>query len=224
MPNKKKITVVLPVGVARYPHLVKPDAFKGKGAKGDDQTPKFKLSIVWAKDVDLSVVDEKIKEAVAAEWGPKAKPAAVRSFLKDGDDYNQKRDDNGKEIDEFLAGKVFVQASSKYRPQIVDAKNKTIKPGLIRGGDEVRAIIELVPCEPSGVRTIGTRLLAVRLVKKNNNAEGWASEFGAEDDDAFEADEDDVSNGDEPDEAEDEKSAKKRAKRPADDDEDDEDF
>jgi hypothetical protein len=182
MALKKKIIVVTPRAVASYPHLVKPDLYQGKSKKpGDNNKPKFKIKLVFDGDTDMSEIDAKALEATRVEWGEKIKPAAVKRCYKDGTAWNEEREAEGKDKVESLEGKFFIDASTQYRPKVVDAKKRVINPALVRGGDVVKAILEMYPCEPSGKKTMGVRLLAVQLIEKNSSdGSGWADEFGEE--------------------------------------------
>ncbi len=172
MAKKKRFIVALPLATASWPHLEKPDAYKA----GDEA--KYKIDLIFDADTDFSTLEAKILEAIHDEWGAKVKPAAVRSFLKDGDELNAVRENNGKDAVEAWAGRKVIKASGKFRPDVVDAKKNKIDPAMVRGGDRVCALLELVPCTPSGIRAVGQRLLAVQLIEKNNTGGGgWGNAF-----------------------------------------------
>lgn len=188
MASAKRIVVVLPRATAAFPSLEKADP--GPPAKGGKKpVPKFKVKSLFDADTDFTALNEKIKEAIAAEWGPKIKPAVVKSCIKDGDAENQAREDNGKDKVASWEGKFIIDAASQFKPECRDAKKNLIDASLIKGGDIIRAMVQLIPCEPNGRKTIGVRLLAVQLVEKKAGGDGWGSGF-EEEEGGFVADKD----------------------------------
>lgn len=181
MAKKTRFIVTTPLAVASFPHLDKPDLFVGKGKKAEDAKPKYKTRLVFVEETDFAKIEEKSLEAIRHEWGEKIKPAVVKSCIKSGDAINEDRANNGKDKIENIAGKMLIDASSIFQPDVVDAKKRPIAAKTVRGGDEIKAILELVPCEPSGKKTIGVRLLAVQLVNKRaSDGSGWSSAFDEE--------------------------------------------
>jgi hypothetical protein len=193
-PKGKLITVVTPVATVSFPYLDKPDTAYAT----PDKPAKFKVQLVFPGDTDFSAMNAKIKAAIAQEWGDKLAVTKVRTPIKSGDDINEKRVEDGKNPVENLAGKYVIDASSAYKPQTTDTAKKGIDPKLIQGGDKVRAVITLVPCAPSGTKTIGIRLQLVQLVEKRegrdwtdslDEIEGFTAD-GDADADADDSDED----------------------------------
>lgn len=180
MAKRERSIITLPRAVASFVHLDAPDSGPPPKAGQKPGEPKYKVRSVFDADTDFGPLEAKIIDAVRNEWGPKIKPSVVRSCLKDGNAYNQAREDNGKDKVDSLVDKFFIEAGSKFQPEMVDTKKNAIKPDLIRGGDIIRAMVELIPCEPSGIKTIGVRLLAVMLVEKRANSDGWSAEMEEE--------------------------------------------
>lgn len=154
--RKKKITVRTPEGVARFPHVHKPDN-DGKYADG-----KFKATIVFDGDVDLADL-----EAAAVAQGaisyPNLAANKVNVLIHEGDDAAKA---DGTPIAE-LAGKRMVTAKSKFAPQVVGPDRKPLPEGVeVRGGDIVRLLLEPVESPKPVKNSISWRLLAVQLVKK----------------------------------------------------------
>lgn len=99
MAKQKNARVVTPPAVAAYAWLSKPD----EGKQYSDG--KFKVTLVFDEDTDLSELEKVCLEEAAAKW-PKIKPADVKLPFQDGDD-------KGKE--EFK-GKTLATLKSKYKP------------------------------------------------------------------------------------------------------------
>lgn len=99
-----------------YCHIFKPQAI----AEGDD--PKYSVSLLIKKSdkATLAKIDKAIKAAVAAgtsKWGGKV-PNYLKMPLRDGD--------VDREDDEVYAGCMFVNATSKQKPGIVDIDKQEI--------------------------------------------------------------------------------------------------
>jgi hypothetical protein len=183
-PKGKLITVVTPVATASFPYLDKPDTAYAT----PDKPAKFKVQLVFPGDTDFTNLRAKLTAAVAQEWGDKLALSKVRLPLKSGDDINEARVENDKKPVENLAGKWVIDASSAYKPQTTDTAKKAIDAKLIQGGDKVRAVITLVPCTPSGTKTVGIRLQLVQLVEKREGRD-WTDSL--DDIDGFTAGDDD---------------------------------
>lgn len=178
MAKKPKFTFVTPLAVATLAYIDKPDDYTPPGAK-DKAEPKYKITLVFPEGTDMAAYEAKALEAIKAEW-PKAKPASVKSALKSGTEMNDAREEKDKERLDLLEGAVVIRANSKFQPEVRNAKKAVIDPKNIRGGDKVKAMLELIPCEPSGQKTIGVRLLALQLIEKGQGGEGWGAGFDEE--------------------------------------------
>ncbi len=111
-----------------------PQLWKAKSYK--DKPPKFSVSLLFPKDVDLSGLRKAVYAAKVEKWGKdKDKwPKKIASPFADGDD---KSDLDG------YAGMIVVGATSKHRPGVVDQKKAPIaeEDGKLHAGDYVRATI-----------------------------------------------------------------------------------
>jgi hypothetical protein len=183
-PQKKKITVRTPAGVARFPHVHKPDN-EGKFADG-----KFKATIVFDGDVDLDEVNNAAL-AAAKVFYPAVNPSKVNVLIKEGDDETKA---DGTPIPE-LQGKRVLTAKSKFSPQVVGPDRQPLPEGVeVRGGDLVRLLLEPVESPKPVKNSVSWRLLAVQLVKKreggghdyssmfDEEGEGFAPPGGSGDD------------------------------------------
>ena len=94
-----------------------PAVFKPKRQKGDDTSePKYGLTMLFPKGADLSKLKAAAQEAVKEKWGDKP-PKSLRSPF---------RDQGEKEYEGYVEGAVFVSASSKQKPGLVDRQRQDI--------------------------------------------------------------------------------------------------
>lgn len=70
---------------------------------------KYSLNMLFPKTTDLTLLKEAAKAAVVAKWGPNP-PKGLKNPFRDGDE---------KDYDGY-AGHIFVTASSKNKPGLVD--------------------------------------------------------------------------------------------------------
>jgi len=108
---------VTPMGRMSFPKVFKADAFK-------DQEPKFSCTILFDAKTDLSAMEAACDAAIEKEYPAKrGMPKKFKRPFRDGDD---KEDLDG------YAGKIFVAASNKQRPAVVD---KDLSPISEESGD-----------------------------------------------------------------------------------------
>ena len=94
-----------------------PAVFKPKRQKGDATSePKYGLTMLFPKGADLSKLKAAAQEAVKEKWGDKP-PKNLRSPF---------RDQGEKEYEGYEEGAVFVSASSKQKPGLVDRQRQDI--------------------------------------------------------------------------------------------------
>lgn len=121
MADKDK-SVLTPRVIAVYPKITSPDT-RGKKADG-----KYKTQFKFEEDEDCTKFQGWLKKK-AKELCPDLKKPKMPWTLPTDDD-------------EKPTGEVWFRASSKYKPLIVDSKNKDIKPGInISGGSVMRLFI-----------------------------------------------------------------------------------
>lgn len=108
---KKKC--VTPEGRVSFPAVTKPKAFQ-------DQEPKYSLTLLFPKKTDLSKLKLAAENACTEKWGDDRKkwPKNLRTPFRDGDD---REDTPGYE------GHIFITASSKTQPGLV---NQSLQPIL----------------------------------------------------------------------------------------------
>lgn len=81
----------------------------------DGAEPKYSVVMLFPKDTDLSRLKAIAKQAVTEKWGDKV-PKDLRSPFRDGDE---------KELDGY-AGQIFITASSKMKPGLVNGQREAI--------------------------------------------------------------------------------------------------
>lgn len=81
----------------------------------DGAEPKYSVVMLFPKDADLSKLKKIAKDAVTEKWGDKV-PKNLRNPFRDG---------NEKELEGY-EGMIFVTASSKMKPGIVNANREPI--------------------------------------------------------------------------------------------------
>jgi hypothetical protein len=176
-PKFKHVQVRTPTAVARFPKVHTPDAPYKPGDK-----PKFKITLIFDGDADLSAITNG-SLAVAKEVYPSRAANKVNVLIKDGDEYNSLRTDDGKEIVEEFKGKVFINANSNvsHPPQVVGPDRQPLTGGVeVRGGDIVKAILAPIPSETPTKGSIAFRLLAVQLIEKRSGGGDYTGLFDEE--------------------------------------------
>ena len=153
---------------------------------GDDEKAKFSASIIVDKEDKKSIA--KIEAAVEAaklegkgKWGGKI-PKNIKLPLRDGD--------VDREDDEAYAGKFFFNASSRYKPQVIDRFKQTIEdPDELYSGCYAYVSINFYPYDFNGTRGVAAGLNNIMKVAEGERLGGVTS---AETDFAdIEVDEDD---------------------------------
>lgn len=94
-----------------------PAVFKPKRQKGDATSePKYGLTMLFPKGADLSKLKAAAQEAVKEKWGDKP-PKNLRSPFRDQGD---------RELEGYVEGCVFINASSLQKPGLVDRQRQDI--------------------------------------------------------------------------------------------------
>lgn len=166
-----------------FAHVFKPQ--KSKDGKGD---PKFNCSFLLDKSTktgkeNIAAMKEAMREVREAKWGdnpPKLK--AEKMCLRDGDN----EDWDG------YAGMMYVSASNKRRPTVIDRDKTplTEEDGVIYSGCHVHGIVRVWAQDNEHGKRINASLEGIKFVK-----DGEA--FGAAplSEDAFDAFDDDDDEG-----------------------------
>lgn len=105
----KAVKVTTPKFRVSFPSLDQPRGFEG-------QEPKFQVTMLFAKDSDMSWLKTKIVEVMTQRFGAdKAKwPKGCRNPIRDGDEMETPL--------KGYEGHYYIKATSKDKPGVVDAK------------------------------------------------------------------------------------------------------
>lgn len=149
-----------------FPALFQPKSFQ-------NQEAKYSAVLLFPKDVDLAkpANGQKISlkhaafNAAVEKWGPKEKwPKGIRMPFRDGD---EKADTQG------YADHIFVTASAKRQPGIVD---QSLKPILtdrdLKAGDYVRAEVIAFAYDQMGNRGVSFSLQNVQKLAEGEAFSG----------------------------------------------------
>lgn len=148
--------VMTPEFRASFVHVFRPqDPFQ---AGGD---PKYGLTMLFPKGADLSKVKAAAKAAIVEKWGPdKSKwPSNLRLPFRD---QGEKAD----KFDGYEEGAIFINATSKMKPGLVDAQvNDIIDETEFYSGCYARATIRAFAYDTKGNRGVGFGLQNVQKLR-----------------------------------------------------------
>ena len=152
-----------------------PQLFEAK-AMDENSKPKYGVTMLFPKDVDLSKLKKAhkvaLEEGVEKLWKGK-KPKNMRSPFRDGDteeDYCEK---------DGYPGHIFVRASSLDKPGVVDADTDRISdPAEVYAGCYARATIVAYPYDVAGNRGVA---FGLQNVQKLKDGEAFSGRMQAED-------------------------------------------
>lgn len=150
-----------------------PSVFKAR-ADFEGQEPKFSIVMLFDKATDISALKQLAQSVVLEKWGPdKAKwPQNLRSPFRDGD-----VEGNGKD---GYTGVIFVRASSKTRPGLVDQeKVQILEESDFYGGCYARATINAFAYDKAGNKGVA---FGLQNIQKLADGEPFSGRTKAEDD------------------------------------------
>lgn len=171
-----------------FPHVFKPNAFVNPKT-GESQEPKFRLVMLFDKKADLTALKKARVAAIREKWGDdKAKwPKNLRSPFRDG---SEKSDMEGYE------GKIFVSASSKQKPGLVNQQVQAIiSEDEFYAGCYARATLFAYAYDAMGNKGVAFGLQNIQKLRDGESFSGRKKaedEFDAVDDDIDISDEDDI--------------------------------
>lgn len=160
-----------------------PNVFTAKSF--ENQEAKFSLTMLFEKTTDLAGLKKAAFNAATEKWGPKEKwPKGLRMPFRDG---NEKSDLMGYE------NTIFVSASSKQRPGVVDQKRAPIAEtdGTFYPGCYARATLIAFAYDKAGNRGVS---FSLQNVQKLADGEAFSGKKKAEEEfDSVEDESDDAS-------------------------------
>jgi len=135
----------------------------------DGQEAKYSLVMLFEKHTDLTEMKKAVEDCIKEKWGVKV-PKDLRSPFRDGDE---------KELDGYK-GCVFVKASSKQRPGLVD---KDLQPIISQDefypGCFARATLSVFAYEKSGNRGVS---FGLQNIQKLDDGESFLGKVSPEED------------------------------------------
>ena len=163
-----------------------PNVFRPQKPLKDGDEPKYGMTMLFPKGADLSKLKAAAKEAIKEKWGDKP-PKNLRSPF---------RDQGEKEFDGYEDGAIFITATSKQKPGLVDASvQPIIDESEFYPGCYARATIRAFAYDKAGNRGVAFGLQNVQKTRDGdplggrtrpeNDFEPVAAEEGGSDDDIF---------------------------------------
>lgn len=132
------------------------NVFRPGKAMEEGQEPKYGVMMLFDKGADLSALKAAAQQAVVDKWGAdKAKwPKNLRTPFRDQAD---------KEGDAYVAGAIFVTATSKQKPGLVDQRNQPIiDESEFYSGCYARATVRAFAYDKAGNRGVAFGLQNVQ--------------------------------------------------------------
>lgn len=143
MSNGTNGNVMTPKFRASYAYVFRPSKPMQLGGE-----PKYSITMLFEKTADLSALKKAVQEAAAEKWGPdKTKwPKNLRSPF---------RDQGEKDKPGYEPGCIFITATSKQRPGLVDAKlQEIIEEKEFYSGCYARATVRAFAYDQAGNRGV----------------------------------------------------------------------
>lgn len=166
-------------GRLSYPNLFTP-------RPGDDPTgkPKYSLSCIVSKDVDLGPLEDAIEEVIEEKWKGRP-PRGLRRPVRDGDEYSDK--------DGYDGDHVFFSARNTRRPYVVRGDRSPIQDEEdVYPGCYGLAIVEPFAYEKDTNKGVGLSLVGFVKVKDGERLGGGAPADPDDDLDDLKIDDEDL--------------------------------
>lgn len=168
MPDKmdiQKKKCVTPQFRVSFPHVFEANSFQGQEAK-------YKLTMLFPKTTDLKELKRAALNAAVEKWGPKEKwPKSLKMPFRDGDE---------KEELQGYADCIFVSATSKQRPGVVDQKRAPItkEDNTFYAGCYARASLIAFAYDTAGNKGVA---FSLQNIQKLRDGEQFSGRKKAED-------------------------------------------
>jgi len=153
--------VITPEFRVSFPNVFQPKSFEG-------QDPKYSLVMLFDKKEDLAALKALAKKAVEDKWPDITKrPKNLRNPFRDGD--TERPDVDG------YAGKLFISASSKMKPRVVDQSVQDIISDTdFYAGCYARASLTVFAYDTAGNRGVAFGLQNVQKLRDGEPFSGRA--------------------------------------------------
>jgi hypothetical protein len=138
----------------------------------EDGEPKFGLVMVFPKTTDISALKRAAEKVAREKWGDKLpelmKAGKIRLPWREGSEYG--------EYDGFDDSVVFIRATSKRPPGIVDRSNqRIIDQSEFYSGCFARATVNAFAYETKGNRGVSFGLLNLQKIRDGESFAGAAN-------------------------------------------------
>lgn len=133
----------------------------------EDKKPKYSITMLFPKGADLSAMKAMARQAAVDKWGPDTSkwPGGLR---------NPFRDQGDKPYEGYVAGCVYVTATSDRKPGLVDAQmNPIIEEADFYSGCYARASVRAFAYDKKGNRGIAFGLQNVQKIKDGEPLGGY---------------------------------------------------
>lgn len=162
-----------------FPSVFEPKAFEGQEAK-------YSIVMLFKKgEADLKAMKQAVQNVAEEKWGPKEKwPKNLRTPFRDGD---EKSDTEGYE------GHIFVSASNKLKPGLVDqATHPILDREAFYAGCYARATVIAFAYDQKGNKGVSFSLQNIQKLADGPSLSGRKA--ASEEFDSVEDESDDLSN------------------------------
>lgn len=158
--------VITPEFRVSFPAVFQPKAFEG-------QEPKYSIVMLFDKKTDLSKLKEMAKKAIEEKWpNVNERPKNLKNPFRDGD--IEKPDMQG------YKGAVFISATSKMKPGVVDASlQPIIAEDDFYAGCYARASVTCFAYDKMGNKGVS---FGLQNLQKTKDGESFSGRTKAEDD------------------------------------------
>lgn len=191
MARTEYVSIVTPTGVAVYPHLNRPDAYKDPNT-GVSGKPQYKVNLSLTQEQATPLIKD-IEEA-------KAKALAMipegKKQKESDDPYYNELDDDGQET-----GRVIFKFKMNSQIKTKDGRTIDMQPRLfdaqgtlmtecddIWGGSSLRVSADLIPFYVAAVGAgVSLRLKAVQVIELKTGGGASASSYGFDSTEGFTA-------------------------------------
>lgn len=155
--------VMTPEFRVSYPYLLSPQQPMANSASKD---PKYSVVMLFPKNADISKLKAAATAAIAEKWGAdKAKwPKGLRSPF---------RNQGEKSSEGYVDGAIFVTATSKQKPGVVDASvQPVIDPSQIYAGCYARATVRAYAYSQQGNNGVAFGLQNFQKLREGDSLSG----------------------------------------------------
>lgn len=151
--------IITPEFRVSYPYVFRPN--KPMEA---NQEPKFSVTMLFPKDTDLSKLKQAAEQAAIEKWGAGKAPKNLRSPF---------RDQGEKESEGYVPGAIFITATSKQKPGLIDgANNDIVDETQFYAGCYARASIRAFAYDKAGNKGVAFGLQNIQKLRDGESLSG----------------------------------------------------